>query len=65
MSKLCLTCRDNEVIVLDGGRVLITVDIPGKKKGRIKLHFDAPKSVIIDRSPVHERRQEAEVSPDQ
>jgi carbon storage regulator len=50
---LVLTRRIGEKIVIDGGITVTVVAIRGDK---VRLGVNAPPSVLVDRSEVHERR---------
>ena len=52
---LVLSHKEGESIVIDG-RIEVTVLL--SKKGKIRLGIVAPPAMTIDRSEVHERRQE-------
>lgn len=52
---LCLSRRLGETIVLDGGRIRITVvEICSNK---IRLGVEAPISTVVDRLEVHEAKR--------
>lgn len=60
---LVLSRKKNERIVIDDRIVLVVVEIRGDK---VRLGFDAPRDVTIDRQEVHEaKRRDAreEASP--
>jgi carbon storage regulator len=51
---LVLTRRPGEEIVIDGD---IRVTVVSVKGDRIRLGIDAPRSVVVDRQEIHERRR--------
>lgn len=52
---LCLSREQNERVVIDGGRIIVT--ILRMAGGRVQLGFEAAREVQIDRGEVHERKQ--------
>lgn len=55
---LVLTRRPGEEIVIDGRIRLTVVSVKGD---RIRIGFEAPPSVVVDRQEIHERRQRSDI----
>jgi carbon storage regulator len=52
---LMLARRTNQRIVIDGGRIVVTVVEIGV--GKVRLGIDAPPDCRVDREEVHRERQ--------
>lgn len=54
-TQLVLTRRQGEEILIDGGNIVIkVVEIKG---GHVRLVVSAPRTTVVDRREVHERRK--------
>lgn len=53
---LVITRRPGEWVVITVGDVEIRMQLNEFIRGKIRLSFDAPRSVQIDREEVHERK---------
>ncbi|MDR3582537.1 MAG: carbon storage regulator [Candidatus Pacebacteria bacterium] len=54
---LVLSRHENEAIVIDGGRIIVTVvEI---KKGVVRLGVQADRAVVVDREELHEAKKAA------
>lgn len=51
---LVLTVKDRDCIVIGDGLIMVHVSDHG---GKIRLAFDAPRDIRIDRKEVHDRRK--------
>ncbi|MGH7226960.1 MAG: carbon storage regulator [Gemmataceae bacterium] len=51
---LVLTRRAGEEIVIDGNIRITVVSVKGD---RVRIGIEAPPSVVVDRSEIHQRRQ--------
>ena len=56
---LVLSRKLGEEIVIDNGRVVMTVVEIGR--GKVRLGFTAARDVLIDRREIHERRNCGEI----
>lgn len=55
MPNLVLSRKEGESVVIDNGTVVVTVvEIRGDN---VRLSFEAPETVRVDRLEVHERRK--------
>lgn len=52
---LCLSRKKNEAVYLDSGR--IRVYVAEIQKNQVRLAFDCPKDMVVDRKEVHELKQ--------
>ena len=52
---LVLKCKVGQEVVIDGGRIRVMV-CSMDRRGSVKLGFEAPKEVVVDRSKVHQMR---------
>lgn len=55
---LVLGCKVGESVII-GGNIKVTVMSVPNHGGQIKLAFDAPRSVIIDREVIHLKKLES------
>jgi carbon storage regulator len=54
MSQLVVTRKPGERIMIDGGRIVVTVvQVDG---GRVRVGIEAPVDVVIDREELHLKR---------
>jgi len=53
---LIFTRKDGESIMIDGGRIKITILGRTKKGYQTRVGIEAPKEVIIDREEIHNKR---------
>jgi|688.fasta_scaffold431704_2 carbon storage regulator len=54
MSQLVVTRKPGERIMIDGGRIVVTVvQVDG---GRVRVGIEAPADVVIDREELHLKR---------
>lgn len=58
MSRLVLTRRTNETVVLhDGNKVIAEILVARIDRNQVRLSFDADKAVKIDRQEVYETKK--------
>lgn len=54
MPKLVVTRKPGERIMIDGGRIVVTVvQVDG---GRVRVGIEAPVDVVIDREELHQAK---------
>lgn len=59
---LILSRKKAEKIVINGNIIITVIEVRGDK---VRLGFDAPKDVRVDRAEIHERRLNDEVRTDE
>ena len=62
-SGLVLSFRPGEKVVIDTGEETILVTPIEGTGGKIRLHFEAPKTVVIDRLSIWQRKNPGMVQP--
>jgi len=61
MSQLVVTRKPGERIMIDGGRIVVTVvQVDG---GRVRVGIEAPVDVVIDREELHEAKKAGAKKP--
>lgn len=57
---LVLGCKLNESVII-GGNIKVTVGGICSRSGQVKLVFDAPREVVIDREKIHFKKMQSKV----
>jgi len=61
MPQLIVTRKPGERIMIDGGRIVVTVvQVDG---GRVRVGVEAPVDVVIDREELHEAKKSGAKKP--
>jgi carbon storage regulator len=58
-SKLVLSRRIGESIIIGEGDSAVTVHVVGFQSNQVKLSFEAPRSVSIDREEIRKRKTQS------